>query len=673
MTFGSPKRTAIVTIVSNNYLHFARTMLQSAKHHHPDFAFYCVIVDRDPSYAAALASEFESIHLDKLNLPLGDEFLFQYNILELSTAVKPWALEYLLNRGHSNVIYIDPDIYFYGRMSDAEELLSANTDIVLTPHLLAPINDEKLPRELDIRRAGTYNFGFGAVRRSANTRNFLHWWKDKLIRDCVNDADRGLFVDQSWIDLVPGLFENVSILRHKGYNVAYWNLAQRPVTNRHSNTYFVDEDRLVFFHFSGLDPANPEGFSKHQDRFTLSMIGAAKDLVEGYVKSLKDNGYSTFANLTYGFRSFSTGEEIPDIFRKLYRLSSTLRERMSPRPFDCAAIVCELWPEISINGMSPTNAMMALWHERRDVQFEFPMQSASSILAYYRWFTVLPTAATYYSDLVIAHHAKSIKDLNQQTIAQTEHASDIQTRIWHGSEKRAHVLYTHILGRAPNEEDFLAYSELCKTDVGFVRAWGELGLSEESKKKRFLWLRMLKALLISICTMDKSTIESSNHHGSWQGKLSERSFVGLFPVEADVSTFGVWATDRVVVLISAQPSDKITLEGIYFPESIEKQTGSCESTIRLLVGGDKIYSAQLSAHGDFALECLFPASHKAGLTTLTIETSKVFVPQNIGMGEDERRLAWRLKTLSVGSKNIFDCTLEQSFPKEMENLPATVA
>ena len=37
---------AIVTIVSNNYLHFARTLLQSVALHHPEAKRYCVIVDQ---------------------------------------------------------------------------------------------------------------------------------------------------------------------------------------------------------------------------------------------------------------------------------------------------------------------------------------------------------------------------------------------------------------------------------------------------------------------------------------------------------------------------------------------------------------------------------------------------------------------------------------------------
>ena len=38
----------------------------------------------------------------------------------------------------------------------------------------------------------------------------------KAHRDCVVDLNRGLFVDQKWMDLVPGLFDGVYVQRHEG-------------------------------------------------------------------------------------------------------------------------------------------------------------------------------------------------------------------------------------------------------------------------------------------------------------------------------------------------------------------------------------------------------------------------------------------------------------------------
>jgi hypothetical protein len=91
------------------------------------------------------------------------------------------------------------------------------------------MTDPLVPTELDIRRAGTYNLGFCALKAGPNMRSMLSWWQGKLRRHCIIAHDQGMFVDHSWIDLVPGLFPHVCVLRHPGYNVAYWNMAQRPL------------------------------------------------------------------------------------------------------------------------------------------------------------------------------------------------------------------------------------------------------------------------------------------------------------------------------------------------------------------------------------------------------------------------------------------------------------
>lgn len=490
-------QTAILTIVSNNYLHFARTMMQSATAHHPAAKMYCVIVDADLSHAKALSSEFEAISVDSLNLPLGDEFFFQYSILELNTAVKPWAIEYLLNQGNDKVIYVDPDIHFYGPMVEIESALSDGMDIVLTPHLLAPIEDDLAPSELDIRRSGTYNLGFCSVRDSENTRRFLRWWQGKLTRSCVVDTKSGVFVDQSWIDLVPGLFEGVAILRHPGYNVAYWNLAQRPVTVADSGGYSAGDMPLVFFHFSGLDPFNPERFSKHQNRASLSTLGPAKALVKDYVASVLNNDAKKYFALPYGYGNFENGEKIPDAFRKLYRNSETVRQQMGLSPFDHPAVLNAAYTAIAVDGLLPSNAMVAAWQVREDLQIIFPLRDANSIRDYYHWFATDPTIADTFSSSVLEHHREIIEAFGAPnrttTNASTASANDDYTH----NARRIQLLYAYILGRAPDMEGLHFHIGLCNQPFGFLRAWKAIGLSQESKRKPALLNRLMKALVHS--------------------------------------------------------------------------------------------------------------------------------------------------------------------------------
>ena len=311
--------TAVVTIVSNNYLHFARTLMQSVAQQHPEADRYCVIVDRDLAHADVLNAEFEAIPLDQLDLPEGDDFLFQYNVLELNTAVKPWALAHLIRRGYRNVLYIDPDIVLYRPLEEVFTPLDSGAELVLTPHLLAPVADTLNPGELDIRRAGTYNLGFCALRAGENMLGMLQWWQGKLKRDCIIAHDRGIFVDQSWMDLVPGLFPNVFVLRHPGYNIAYWNIAQRSVVEEAGNI-LVNNQPLAFFHYSGLNPLDPQSVSKYQNRFTLDNIGAPiAGLIRDYCQRVIDNNIEHYRRIAYGFGCYDDGTPITDADRSRFR------------------------------------------------------------------------------------------------------------------------------------------------------------------------------------------------------------------------------------------------------------------------------------------------------------------------------------------------------------------
>ena len=90
-----------------------------------------------------------------------------YDVTELCTALKPWALELLLDRGAAVATYLDPDIAVYASLAEVEKL-SLEHGIVLTPHTVAPMpRDGLTPNEAQIMAAGTYNLGFLAVDQAA--------------------------------------------------------------------------------------------------------------------------------------------------------------------------------------------------------------------------------------------------------------------------------------------------------------------------------------------------------------------------------------------------------------------------------------------------------------------------------------------------------------------------
>ena len=183
-----------------------------------------------------------------------------YDVTEFATALKPWLLEHLLDQGADAVLYLDPDIRIFGSLDPLAEA-AADHGIALTPHcdVALPL-DGKKSDDRTILGSGVYNLGFIGVGGTA--RPFLAYWQERLRRECVMCPERMRFVDQRWVDFVPGLFDH-AIVRDPQYNVAYWNLHGRTV--RLTDTgYEVNGRPLGFFHFSGYSPARPHLLSKHQ-------------------------------------------------------------------------------------------------------------------------------------------------------------------------------------------------------------------------------------------------------------------------------------------------------------------------------------------------------------------------------------------------------------------------
>lgn len=309
--------TAIFTIIAKNYLAHARVLMNSAAVHHPEWQRFVILADHVDGYFDPSAENFRVFFSSDLPIPHSRWFHFKYSVIELSTAVKPYAFEYFQAKGFDRVVYLDPDIRIYSPLKRiAEGLQTAN--IVLTPHLTRPLEDDRRPGEIDILRAGAYNLGFIGLATSHESSAFLAWWQQRLYDHCVVDLPRGLFVDQKWMDLVPGMFEGVDILRDPGYNVAYWNLSHRAVSLS-QNGYEVAGSPLAFFHFSGYDAQQPDKLSRHQNRFQVENLPVATQrILHSYRQELLAARLAECRNWPYAFGSFNNGVPIPDIARPIH-------------------------------------------------------------------------------------------------------------------------------------------------------------------------------------------------------------------------------------------------------------------------------------------------------------------------------------------------------------------
>lgn len=318
------------TIVARNYISYARTLTDSIIVQYPNAIIYVVICDRNYEFLDTGNAHIKFISLEELSLPNFYQFAFRYDILEFSTAIKPYVFKWIFEkRHHKSAIYLDPDIYLISPLTEVEKKLKENVSAVLTPHLLDPINDNFHPNERTMLQVGSYNLGFIAINNNLEGNKLIKWWGNRLEKDAFVDLESGLFTDQKWANLMPSLFHSVYILRHPGYNLAYWNLSQRKVSSKNKK-YFVNDMPMVFVHFSGIDPLNPTIFSKHQNRLKINNIGVLKPIFDHYIKSLMRNDYIATRKLPYEFDFFNDGTRISSAMRFYY---NNLQNKKYSNPF----------------------------------------------------------------------------------------------------------------------------------------------------------------------------------------------------------------------------------------------------------------------------------------------------------------------------------------------------
>lgn len=313
------------------YLDRVRVLAATLKAHHPDWDFTLCLSDQEPpGWHFDLAQERidHLVRITELDLPDLPRFMFEHDVVELCTAVKGAMLNRLLEAGAEKVIYLDPDIAIFSNLTEVARLLDRH-DILLTPHQLDPNHDRKAIKdnEMGTLKYGMYNLGFIAVANTAEGRRFGQWWAARLATDCFDDVADGIFTDQKWCDFVPAFFAGAHILRDPGYNVASWNLSQRPITIDQDGVVRAGGSPLKFYHFTKVDWAGLRAIEFYAGDHIETF-----ELLNWYLKALAANKPAGLPERYWAYGTYVDGSPITAEQRRIYRFDPVLRERY-PDPF----------------------------------------------------------------------------------------------------------------------------------------------------------------------------------------------------------------------------------------------------------------------------------------------------------------------------------------------------
>ena len=243
------------TIITNNYLPYANTLLASIRKFNSNINFNVIFSNVSDSVEIISPSKDGQTYYhftnDLCQSGVGKQIFDKYsgfNSDAFRWSMKPVFLNYLIRKKkYEKVIYVDCDIFFFNQYMYLFEELN-NYSVLLTPHWRSkdPIMDYDNFKCLF--KDGLYNGGFIGINK--NGVSAMDWWARACLLSCAKGEFEGQFDDQAYLNLLPVYFDHVKILKHQGCNVAVWNKIECKRVMQPDGTIKInDRYPIVFIHF----------------------------------------------------------------------------------------------------------------------------------------------------------------------------------------------------------------------------------------------------------------------------------------------------------------------------------------------------------------------------------------------------------------------------------------
>lgn len=333
-------RPVFCTVITQNYLPYARVLMASVRKHCPDSQRHVLLSDaetpdrEEPDFA---------LHgwrsLDLRGYPVR---AFVNAPGALCAMLKPAFAAWLLRRTEAPfAVYVDADSRFYRPPGTLLEAAAA-APFLLTPHIVRPgVPADAVRSEGAIARSGTYNTGLFAARNDAAGLAILDWWAAGMWGEIWHDQTFAW--DQSWAPLIRQLYPAVRTFDDESYNVAYWNLSQRPLSADASGRPMLhDNFPLRHFHFSFFDPRHPELLVSHYDECLAPPDAVIARLCADYASALQAADTDHASRTPYGFSRFRDGYAINHFHREFFRQHILPLRDETGDPFD-PGYACGPW------------------------------------------------------------------------------------------------------------------------------------------------------------------------------------------------------------------------------------------------------------------------------------------------------------------------------------------
>lgn len=287
------------TYFDHHYLLRGLALYRSLRRHHPSFRLWVLCMD---SFVYKVLSHLSLPALTLIpieDLERADPQLLgakkNRKMLEYYFTCTP-SLPLFILKHHPDVqriTYLDADLFFFSDPAPIHEEIG-DSSIAIIGHRFP----EHL-RHLEIH--GVYNVGWLSFSRSAEAFLCLQRWREQCIDWCTRRPENNRYADQKYLDDWPSLYKGLVVLRHKGANLAPWNLANYKIAWRDGRVW-VDAQPLIFYHFHGLHPLRSWFYDSQMDRYQLKpSLRIMRRVYLPYIQSLKQETQLIFHRIQSTF------------------------------------------------------------------------------------------------------------------------------------------------------------------------------------------------------------------------------------------------------------------------------------------------------------------------------------------------------------------------------------
>lgn len=301
-----------ISLISANFLPYARVLAESVHAHHADARVFVVLVDgaadQPPEPGIELLTPAD-IGCDDAELAVR---ALAYQTQAVTSSLKAHALAYALRRAGGPVLLLDADILVCDDLGPVVDKVQRHT-VLLSPHSNRPLPTSAGDEAFLV--SGVFNGGF--VGAAPGAEAFCAWWGARIARRCIRDTARGLMLSQGWLDLVPAMFD-AGVERDPGVNVMGHNLHGRDIERDADGRWSIEGVPLRFFHFNSVDPGDPTRLGRVAEASWTDFDGrpGVAELHAEYLQRLRDHGWPTAPSGR--FTTFPDGRPITPAMRRAY-------------------------------------------------------------------------------------------------------------------------------------------------------------------------------------------------------------------------------------------------------------------------------------------------------------------------------------------------------------------